>query len=79
LEANSGAAAHTRETEMAQNHSACAISAFDGDILRSAFRKSVIEERIPEDRRQSHALLLVRELTGNEHVEPDVLDWIMRK
>jgi hypothetical protein len=64
---------------MAQNHSACSISAFDGDVLRSAFKKSVIEERIPEDRWPSLATHLVRELTGYEHVAPEVLAWMMRK
>jgi hypothetical protein len=52
---------------------------FDGDVLRSAFKKSVIEERIPEDRWPSLATHLVRELTGYEHVAPEVLAWMMRK
>jgi hypothetical protein len=64
---------------MAQNHSACAISAFDCDILRSAFRTLVIEERIPEDEWQSHALFLIGELTGVDDIDSGLLDWIVRK
>ncbi|UVC13514.1 hypothetical protein [Mesorhizobium onobrychidis] len=64
---------------MAEVHSACSISAFDGDVLRSAFKKSVIEERIPEDRWPAIASHLVRDLTGYEHVAPELLAWIMRK
>ncbi|WP_281034954.1 hypothetical protein [Mesorhizobium waimense] len=32
------------------------VSAIDCDILRSAFRKSVIEDEIPEDRWRDHAV-----------------------
>lgn len=56
---------------------ASSISAFDCDILRGAFRSSVIEEKIPQDRWRDHALLLVRDLTGREDVEPQLLDWII--
>jgi hypothetical protein len=80
LIANSGATALSkRETEMAQNHSACAISAFDCDILRSAFRTSVIEERIPEDKWRSIAARLIRDFTDSDHIESDLLEWIVRK
>jgi hypothetical protein len=64
---------------MAEDHSDLRISAFECDILRTAFKKSVIEGSIPEYRWQSHAMLLVHELTDREHVEPEVLDWIVRK
>ncbi len=55
------------------------VSAFDCDILRSAFIKSVTEERIPEDSWRSFAALLIRDLTGADDVDPDLLEWIVRK
>ncbi|WP_246800621.1 hypothetical protein [Mesorhizobium amorphae] len=64
---------------MAEHHPECRVSAFDFDILRSAFKKSVSEERIPEDRWRGHAMTLVRELTGLDDVDPDVLDLMMRQ
>ena len=60
---------------MAEDHSDRGISAFDCDVLRSAFKKSVIEG----GRWQSHAIILVRELTGYEHVDSALLAWILRK
>jgi hypothetical protein len=56
-----------------------ALSPFDCEVLREAFRKSVIEHHIPEDQWRGRALLLVRELTDVEHVDPHMLDWIVRK
>jgi hypothetical protein len=64
---------------MPQIRSNEAISAFDCEVLREAFRKSVIEDNIPEDQWRDRALLLVRELTGAEPTGPAMLDWIMRK
>lgn len=55
------------------------VSAFDCDVLRSAFKKSVIEENIPEDRWREHALLLVRAFTGRDDIDPQCLEWIVRK
>ena len=55
------------------------ISAFDCAVLRSAFRKSVTEESIPEDRWREHALLLIREYTGRSTVDAGLPEWIMRK
>ena len=55
------------------------VSAFDCDVLRSAFKKSVIEENIPEDRWREHAVLLIRDFTGSDDVDPECLEWIVRK
>ncbi|RJT27768.1 hypothetical protein D3227_35640 [Mesorhizobium waimense] len=55
------------------------VSAIDCDILRSAFRKSVIEDEIPEDRWRDHAVQMIRDFTGAKAVDPDLLDWIVRK
>ena len=55
------------------------ISAFDCDIIRSAFTKSVIEESIPEDRWREHAILLIRDFTGSDAIDPVLLEWITRK
>ncbi|PAQ08437.1 hypothetical protein [Mesorhizobium temperatum] len=64
---------------MAEDHSDFRISAFECDVLRNAFKKSVIDESIPEYRWRSHAMLLVRELTDHEHVDSEALDWLVRK
>lgn len=64
---------------MAQDHSELRISAFECDILRAAFKKSVIEESIPEYRWHSHAMVIVRELLDHEDIDSDVLDWIVRR
>lgn len=55
------------------------VSALDCDIIRSAFKKSVIEESIPEDRWREHATLMIREFTGSDDVDPECLEWIVRK
>lgn len=55
------------------------VSALDCDIIRSAFKKSVIEESIPEQRWREHAALLIRTFKGSDDVDPELLDWILRK
>lgn len=55
------------------------VSAFDCDIIREAFRKSVIEENIPEDKWRSVAARLISEFTDSDDVDSDLLDWILRK
>jgi hypothetical protein len=55
------------------------VSAFDCDVLRSAFKKSVIEEKIPEERWREHAALLIRTYKGSDDVDPELLDWMVRK
>lgn len=63
---------------MADYDSAGKISAFDCDILRSAFRKSVVEKRIAQREWRMHATLLARELTDLDEIDPDIVDWIVR-
>ena len=53
------------------------VSAFDCDVLRGAFKKSVIEENIPEDLWREHATLLIREFTGSDDVDPEFLDILL--
>ncbi|TIN23855.1 MAG: hypothetical protein E5Y31_17910 [Mesorhizobium sp.] len=55
------------------------VSAFDCDILRSAFIKSVIEDNIPEDKWRALAANLIRDLTDSDDIDSDLLDWIVRK
>lgn len=55
------------------------VSAFDCDVIRSAFKNSVIEDGILEDRWRDYAAQMVRDFTGIAKVESDLLDWIMRK
>jgi len=55
------------------------VSAFDCDVLRSAFKKSVFEDGIPEDQWREYAAQMVRDFTGNETVDPDLVEWIVRR
>ena len=55
------------------------VSAFDCETLRSAFIKSVIEQNIPEDQWREHAALLIADFTGSDDIDPDLLEWIVRK
>jgi hypothetical protein len=55
------------------------VSAFDCDVLRSAFIRSVIEQRIPEDQWRSVAALLISDFTGSDDINSDLLEWIVRK
>jgi hypothetical protein len=55
------------------------VSAFDCDIIRSAFIKSVVEDQIPEDKWRAHAALLISYYIGRDEVDPDLLEWIVRK
>jgi hypothetical protein len=55
------------------------LSAFDCDMLRTAFHKAVIEEEIPEHEWREFARLMINDLTGNSEVDPDLLDWIICK
>ena len=64
---------------MAQDHSDKHITALDCEILRGAFRKSVVENRIAEREWRMHARVLARELTELDEIDPDILDWIVRR
>lgn len=64
---------------MDQYLEACRVSALESDILRSAFQKAIIEENIPKARWEEFASRMIRELTGVAMVDPDLLDWIVRK
>ncbi|MCF6114620.1 hypothetical protein [Mesorhizobium muleiense] len=64
---------------MAKAQADAQVSVFDCDILRSAFIKTVIEENIPEDKWRSVAALLISDFTGSDDVDPDLLEWIVRK
>jgi len=79
LEANSGAPATNAEAKMADDHSSKTISALDCEIIRGAFRKSVVENRIAEQQWRMHAEELALELTDIDEIDPDVLDWIVAK
>lgn len=61
------------------NQPVISVSSFDSDILRSAFIKSVIEDNVPEDRWRTLAADFIRDFTGSDDVDPDLLEWIVRK
>ncbi|MBE1710670.1 MULTISPECIES: hypothetical protein [Mesorhizobium] len=64
---------------MAEDHSDKKVTALDCEILRGAFRKSVVEHRVAEREWRMHARVLARELTELDEIDPDILDWIVRK
>lgn len=53
------------------------ISAYDFDIVRSAFRLSVAEGRIGERHWIQHARDLLRELTGHEDADEAIINRII--
>lgn len=64
---------------MDQDFELCHVSALDSDILRRAFQKAIIEENVPEDRWREFASLMIRDYSGVAMVDPDLLNWIVRK
>ncbi|MBZ9774073.1 hypothetical protein [Mesorhizobium sp. CO1-1-8] len=55
------------------------VSAFDADILRSAFRALVRDMSVPECQWRDLAESLVREYVGCEQIEIGLLDWITQR
>jgi len=55
------------------------VSASDSEILRSAFRRAIIQGKIPESQWREFAAQMVRDFTGFETVDPDFVEWIARK
>lgn len=51
----------------------------DRDSLRRVIRKSVVERRIAGRDRRQQARLLALESTEPDEINPDILDWIVRK
>jgi hypothetical protein len=64
---------------MAQDHSGKRVTALDCEILRGAFRRSVVESRIAEREWRMHARVLARELTEIDEIDPEIVEWIVRK
>ncbi|WP_292140744.1 hypothetical protein, partial [Mesorhizobium sp.] len=56
-----------------------AVSAFDAEILRSAFRNLVRETGVPACEWRHLAESLVRDYVGCEQIEAGLLDWITHK
>ncbi|ESW62815.1 hypothetical protein X773_34085 [Mesorhizobium sp. LSJC285A00] len=59
--------------------STVAVSAFQADVLRSAFRALVGETGTPECQWRDLAKALVRDFTGCELIETGLVDWIVSK
>ncbi|MER8751141.1 hypothetical protein NKH57_18015 [Mesorhizobium sp. M1050] len=55
------------------------VSPFDCDVLRSAFIRLVIEEKIPQDRWRMFAEQLISDFTDSDDIDPELLEWIIRK
>ncbi|TGQ16517.1 MULTISPECIES: hypothetical protein [unclassified Mesorhizobium] len=55
------------------------LSAMDADIIRSAFLKELRESKAPESQWREIALQLIQLYTGQREVDPDTLEWIVRK
>ncbi|WP_143748236.1 hypothetical protein [Mesorhizobium carmichaelinearum] len=64
---------------MADDHSDNRMTSLDCDIIRSAFRKSIVERRISEGERRRYARLLALELTELDQIDPDIIDWIVAR
>ncbi|ESX80954.1 hypothetical protein X756_32470 [Mesorhizobium sp. LSHC412B00] len=59
--------------------STVAVSAFQADVLRSAFRALVGETGTPECQWRDLAKALVRDFTGCELIETGLVDWMVSK
>nr|WP_050589067.1 hypothetical protein [Mesorhizobium sp. LSJC265A00] len=59
--------------------STVAVSAFQADVLRCAFRALVGETGTPECQWRDLAKALVRDFTGCELIETGLVDWIVSK
>ncbi|TJV43508.1 MAG: hypothetical protein E5Y02_10325 [Mesorhizobium sp.] len=55
------------------------VSAFDADVLRSAFQNLVRDTGVPECEWRGLAECLAREYVGCEQIEVGLLDWITQK
>lgn len=53
------------------------ISALDSHILRSAFKTSIAELQLPAAKWVEHATAMMRELTGNRHVDTGIIELII--
>lgn len=53
-------------------------SYFESDVLREAFKRWVVEDKVPEDQWRPRATKLVRIVTGSEYVDPNMVEWIIR-
>ncbi|MDG4895534.1 hypothetical protein P9272_18350 [Mesorhizobium sp. WSM4976] len=60
---------------MAKSH----LTAMDVEIIRSAFRNEVHDKKLPESEWRQLAADLIETYTGNKVVDPQMLEWIMRK
>ncbi|KAA3442033.1 hypothetical protein C7I87_32495 [Mesorhizobium sp. SARCC-RB16n] len=55
------------------------LSALDADILRTTFKKAVLEESIPESGWRKYAEELIQIYTGSQTVDPRLVDWMVSK
>ncbi|MET3522202.1 hypothetical protein [Mesorhizobium abyssinicae] len=54
-------------------------SYFEFDVMREAFNRWVDEDKVPENQWRPRATKLVRIVTGDDYVDPNVVGWIIRK
>ena len=52
---------------------------FEFDVMRAAFQRWVDEDKAPEDQWRPRATKLVRIMTGDDYVNPNMVEWIIRK
>ncbi|RAZ90400.1 hypothetical protein DPM33_12800 [Mesorhizobium hawassense] len=64
---------------MTKKQSKDQIPAFELDVMRTAFRRWVVEDNVPEDQWRPRARKLVRIMTGDDYVDPNKVEWIIRK
>ena len=55
------------------------LSAIDAEIIKSTFQKEVRAKGLPESQWREFAMELVQTYTGAQFVDPDMLEWIIRK
>ena len=55
------------------------LSAVDAEILKSAFRNEIRDNKTPETEWRALATKLIQLYSGSQSVDPDLLEWIMRE
>ena len=52
-------------------------SYFEFEVMRGAFQRWVVEDKVPEDQWRPRATKLVRIVTGDEYVDPNIVEWMI--
>ena len=55
------------------------LSAVDAEILKSVFRNEIRDNKTPESEWRALATKLIQSYSGSQSVDPNLLEWIVRR